>query len=600
MAILKKISLKILLFALIAIAVAITLVGCDSKKVAGVVVSDVDGFINALQNKANVIFVDDIEFVNDTVIQINHDVKVVGNGKKTTLKNAHFDLIGPNTVGDAITVEFENVVLDGGYHETLEIVTDKSFEDVFGSERENLRCINANWGYINLTINNCDVTGYAAIEGSVLFFDNVFRDSASTLNIENCNFYGNVTKNGTVKVFNDKLTTNISDSKFYNNTAGVAAGFVISNGKARIDDCVIENNKYFPFTDIGFEERGGGAYVGGMDIEMTDCIIRNNETKRGGALGVSSAFSGNGKIVVKDCRMENNRATDGGAVFITSLQGQPIDFINCEFYNNTASEKGSVLYTLPYAHWTKKYNGGQINLIFCSIADNVAQDKDTFKFYQADGLLGYIVLRGCIVVDDADYTSDLNAYNYIEDAQKALGSGAIQTLSIGQDESLTAVKGGDADIKVPASVYSSWHSTFDSADGDRIIGRTANSSKGLNLPIIIAVCASGVLIVLLIVFLARKGKNTNSNTSESTGENESVNHVEQTVRNNSEEIERLKELTERENEIVRLTMEGKTRDEIAKILGFSVGTIKADLMSIYKKLKLSSRTELIVKYKDLV
>ena len=64
------------------------------------------------------------------------------------------------------------------------------------------------------------------------------------------------------------------------------------------------------------------------------------------------------------------------------------------------------------------------------------------------------------------------------------------------------------------------------------------------------------------------------------------------------EKERIDTLTEREYKIVALTLSGKTREQIAEELHFSVGTIKFDLMNIYRKLTCSSRTDLILRYKD--
>ena len=47
-------------------------------------------------------------------------------------------------------------------------------------------------------------------------------------------------------------------------------------------------------------------------------------------------------------------------------------------------------------------------------------------------------------------------------------------------------------------------------------------------------------------------------------------------------------------------VEGKKRKEIASLLFYSENTIKKDLSSIYKKLEVSDKSELIIKYKDLL
>lgn len=597
----KRIAAAILLILVISVLFA----GCANEKERdGVVARDTSEFYSAIQNKETVILVDDLTFEEDSVLQINYGLTIRGNGKKATIKNAHFKIISPNVAGETNSITFENLVLDGGYHEQP-AGTDRTFEEVFGSEREDKRCITADWGYTDLDLRNVEIKGYASIEGSALYIGNKFRDGEQTLLIENCDFHDNVAKHGTVKVFNDKLTTKIENSHFYHNTVGAAGGFVISNGKAEIKNCNINDNAFYPFADLGSEDRGGGVYIGGVDLDMADCVITGNETKYGGGLALTSAFAGNGSMLIKNCRIENNRAEDGGAVFIDSLQGQPIDFVGCEFYGNTATNKGSILYTQPYAYWTKKYNGGQINLLFSKAANNTAPDRGTFGFYEADGLLGYIVLRGCMVIGDDEYETSPSAYNYIATATEALDSGAVNDLNIADGESVYAVKGSDADIYVPANVYQSWHSAFAGATQSCAIGEyneiPAKPQINLTLVIVLVViCAalSASFVVLFVVFRKKRKTNVKAPEAQETGAETSETEEQQPVAPVMTEKERIDTLTEREYKIVALTLSGKTREQIAEELHFSVGTIKFDLMNIYRKLACSSRTDLILRYKD--
>ncbi len=609
---------------LLAIVMSILFAGCQSgQRSDGVTVRDAEEFFSAIQNKETIIYCEDLTFEENTAIQINYGLTICGKDKKAIIKNACFNIVSPNTSDGQMSVRFENVVLDGGVGMPA-AEQDKTFEEVFGSEREDKRCITADWGYTYLTLKNVEITGYASVEGSALFMGNTFRAEEQTLTIENCDFHGNVARNGTIKVFNDKLTTKISNSRFYENTVGAAGGFVISNGKATVDNCKIYNNAYYAFDDLGFEERGGGVYFGGGDVEMTDCLIKNNETIRGGGLAVSSAFSGNGNMLIKRCRIENNRAKYGGAVFVTSLQGQPIDFIGCEFYGNTATGKGSILYTLPYAHWTKKYKGGQVNVLFSSAANNTATDDGTFGFYEAEGLVGYIVLKGCLIVDDAAYSSGEKSYNYIATATAALNDGAINDLNIAENERLQAVKGSDADIVVPAGDYEKWNGQFAGATADCHIGEyvepqeTAQINDHLLTIVIISVCA-GLLAAgaICVVVLRKRTQKAKAATAENDGEtaDESTAIKEATIEDDgakpvqdeenkpatqvgTSEEALLATWTEREYKIVALTLAGKTREQIAAELRFSVGTIKFDLTDIYRKLNCSSRTDLIIRYKD--
>ena len=588
----KVINLKHLLLIALSISLLIMIVGCKKNNSDSTVVSSVNEFNNALQNKKNTILCDNLTFDEDTIIKINYGLTIKGNNSKTTLKNVHFQIMGPNVSSESISVTFENIILDGGFY-TKPIETGKTFEEIYTTERDNLRSITADWGYSSLTLKNVDITGYASGDGSALYIDNSFIDGNKTLFIDNCSFYNNISRHGTIKVFNNKLTTTILNSEFKENTVGAAGGFVISNGKATIDNCKIHDNIFFPFDDLGFEERGGGVYIGGSNAIMSNCYISNNETLRGGGIALSSALSGNDSILIKNCRIENNRAKYGAGAFITSLQGQPIDFIGCEFYGNTATDLGSVLYTLPYAHWTKKYKGGQVNILFSSIANNTAPDKDTFSFYEAEGMLGYIVIRGSIVIDDSTYENDERSYNYVNTAQGALNSGAIQDLNISTSDSIKPVKGSDADIKVPVKVYKEWHQLFNDANKDTSIGSyTLSNTKTPNKKIILIVSislASLALVAFVTFIMIKKYKNSPSK--------EDLAQEDKTIPQLDEKA-RIQTLTEREYRIVALTMAGRTREEIATELRFSVGTIKVDLTDIYRKLGCQSRTELIIRYKD--
>ena len=53
-------------------------------------------------------------------------------------------------------------------------------------------------------------------------------------------------------------------------------------------------------------------------------------------------------------------------------------------------------------------------------------------------------------------------------------------------------------------------------------------------------------------------------------------------------------LTKRETEIVRLVSQGLANKVVAEELGVTEGTVKIHLHSIYRKLRVSSRTELIL------
>ncbi|MEJ2756488.1 MAG: response regulator transcription factor, partial [Gammaproteobacteria bacterium] len=57
-------------------------------------------------------------------------------------------------------------------------------------------------------------------------------------------------------------------------------------------------------------------------------------------------------------------------------------------------------------------------------------------------------------------------------------------------------------------------------------------------------------------------------------------------------------LSKREFEILQYMSEGKSNDEISKLLHRSIGTVKLHAHNIYKKLKVKNRVEAINLYKQ--
>lgn len=55
----------------------------------------------------------------------------------------------------------------------------------------------------------------------------------------------------------------------------------------------------------------------------------------------------------------------------------------------------------------------------------------------------------------------------------------------------------------------------------------------------------------------------------------------------------MKHLTQREQQIVKLVVKGKTQKEIASLLDLSVNTIRSHLVSVKNKLQVHKNTEVV-------
>ncbi|MBO7377400.1 MAG: hypothetical protein J6U35_00815, partial [Clostridia bacterium] len=118
---------KIIAAIFFATAISSVAVGCAGKEkgLAGVTVRSAEEFLDALKNKEAVVYAEDLTFAEDTKIQLNYDLTIVGSGGKSTFRNVCFDVVGPNTAGEKISVAIENVVFDGGYRGALPEEGDK-------------------------------------------------------------------------------------------------------------------------------------------------------------------------------------------------------------------------------------------------------------------------------------------------------------------------------------------------------------------------------------------------------------------------------------------------------------------------------------------
>lgn len=586
---------------LLAICSLVFVASCNNSsknKKDGLRVSTVEEFKQALSNGVKSILTTDLDFVDETIV-INHDVKIDSISNESSLKNIYLTLSGPTAVKEKIDVSFSNIVFDGGVDASLiDFKSIQSFEEKFGSYREDKKCITGDNGYFSLSLSNCVVKNYASDVGPAVYVENYNRLDNKIVNIDNCKFYNNYSEYDTIHLSNDKLIANISNSEFYSNYAYKSAGFSIANGSAAIDKVNVHDNIFAPYDiDTGnFQLVGGGVFLGGLDVKMTNSYIVNNKTTYGGGLGVAPAQAGNKSFVIENVSIKDNEAVYGGGVAAFSLYGQPITFINCELLNNKATE-ASALYTEVYARFNDKNDGGLIQFLFTTFGLNEATDNNTFKFYQTEatkGKLGTISLKGCLVIGDDTYESKAEDYNYIATKEQALLDGVINQDSISHvSNGLYPLKGSKADQRISKDVYSNW-STLLNGKQSLNIGKNNNNSGKTGILLLFLILVPSIIVLILVVVLVMiilriKNKKKNSAIIENSPQDEKDSRK-----------EHLDSLGERERKVVELIIAGKKRKEIAEELNYSENTIKKDLTIIYSKLHVLDKFELILKYKDLI
>lgn len=589
---------------LIFVGFSLAFLGASCKKTessqtqkTGIIVSSVEEFKQALASGSKSLLTADLDFNHET-ITINHDVVIDSIDNQSNLKNVYFNIVGPTVIGEKIDISFSNLIFDDTFDaSSINFQTEESFEDKFGSTRENNICIQGNNGYFSLSLDNCVIKNYASEVAPALQVLNLNLEDYKTVSLNNCKIYNNYSMWDTVQLSHVKMQASITNCEFYSNYAYKAAGFSITNGSATIDKVNVHDNHFVSY-DLDTSNPqlcGGGIFLGGNELKMTNSYIVNNKTTYGGGLGLSTAYTGNKNIVLENITIKNNEATYGGGIAIHSLAGQPATFIDCAILNNKA-KYGGPLYTEVYGRWIQANNGGLVQFFFTTFGLNKAEDNNSFRFYkeeQTKGELGNIILKGCFAIGSDTYDSTFEDYNYIATKEQAFLDGVINEDSINNvSNGLFPLKGSKADIKVSSDVYHNWSEVLSNYSRDRYIGASNPSRNENKVPItlilVLSICGGAlivILVVLAIVFI-RKSKKKN---------------VVQEIQVEEKDMrpEYIALLSQREKKVVELLIAGKKRKEIANELSFSENTIKRDLTVIYSKLHVADKFELILKYKDL-
>lgn len=569
--------------------------GADRKNLRKIdtAITTVAEFKQAIAGRAKSIVVGDLDFDHET-ITLNHDVSFDSSSSQSCLKNVYFNIVGPSVIGEKIDISFSNIVFDDTFDASaIDFEIEESFEEKFGSTRENNVCIQGNSGYFSLSLDNCVIRNYASEVAPALQVLNVNFEDSKSVAFNNCKIYNNYSMWDTVQLSHVKMQASLTNCEFYSNYAYKAAGFSITNGSAVIDRVNVHDNHFVKYdVDISNPQLcGGGVFLGGNELKITNSYIVNNKTTYGGGLGLSTSYTGNKNIVLENLVVKNNEATYGGGIAMHSFAGQAAAFINCEILNNKAVN-GGPLYTEVYGRWVEGNNGGLVQFFFSTFGLNAAEDNASFKFYkkeQTKGQLGIIVLKGCLAIGDDTYESSLEDHNYVATKEQALLDGVISNETIADvSNGLYPLKGSKAYTKVSEDTYVNWSELLEHYSGDRYIGASnpdgTNNKAPISLYIVLSV--SGIVLIsviaILMVFLIGRKKVKAIATSEKDMRGEYIDS-----------------LSPRERQVVELLIAGKKRKDIAVELNFSENTIKRDLTVIYSKLHVADKFELILKYKEL-
>ena len=563
--------------------------------------------MKALAEKREVIYVGDIDFdENEIYVQIENNVKIVGKPEGSLFKDAHFSVIGSGLESEKITVSFENITLDGCYEMPQgDPAAAASFADFHG-DRTNKGCIFAK-GFLEFSLTNCTIRNYCTKYGAAMYFQytdgNVDLGTRAQLTIQNCNFSGNTCERGVLWINGKKLKLEMTDTAFSANTvySGVA---VLGGVEGTAENITVKDNRHVAFSEKNsFPQGGGGLALVNSELLLKKSIIDGNETVKGGGLLIT-----NSKVTLDSCKIINNRAQMGGGLLIESSETTPVYITNCRISGNTAKQEGAV-WVHPADQIGIGVPTGIVEFSFCTFENNMSEDEEHLVFHPVIsendnttvGRDGTIAFLACRIRDEKVSPSirDGEDYNIVNSDRK----------------------GDTVPDEVTARAAGGYFGT-----GRKMVpgvNETISGTQTSLLPfLLIGLISAGLIVFAVILLWSKKDRNkeiavvqetmdieneptTIETFTAATPEEESQKGQSEDVTNagDGDEEKRIAAylqkllddgtLTSREMDVLKEYLSGKARTEISATLFISESTVKNHISSIFSKLGVKSRKELL-------
>lgn len=480
---------------------------------------------------------------------------------------------------------------------------------------------------LNIDIDGCSFeSNYSYYVGGALFIDGSKKNVS--VNIDDSSFTGN--KTGSVDYcigggagYFYESDVKINHSTFKDNVGSYCYGKTIREC-ADIPDGMPQEFLEEYLSSVHDSSYGGALRLGNSSLDITDCNFLNNISTNGGAL-----YLNNVKTTIDGCVFSENEATNdvlkkstsdvdkgpwssqglGGAIYNDSYDGIKLDIINSSFYSNVARNGYGSVYS--------SYNNGvgsdvsidpEINIYLSSFYDNKVTtaypDTSEHPWGEIPGNvweIPFINTYASIVIDENNKTkieapSKENHYCVFGQDNKNVSFEIKNNLHlnpIAKDISLELPDGYINELL--GDRYESNNGKF--VIGDNYSPKLYKENESMNMTFVIWLSiALGVLLgvaIFLFYELKKRKQSSKVNEEEQAAATNISFETEEILRKITEEHN----ITEREQDVLRLLLEGKKRQDIAKKLFLSESSIKKYTSSIYSKIGVHSKIELIMKYK---
>ncbi|MBQ4382060.1 MAG: right-handed parallel beta-helix repeat-containing protein [Oscillospiraceae bacterium] len=549
----------------LAIITALTLPSFAGE--AGPFLSDRSQLAQALADKAETIYVDDMDFAEgDLYLTIRQSVRIVGREKGSTLRRAHFLIDAPAVESELITVSFENIIFDGCYVSPDGDPGKAESFDAFYGDRARQGCLEAR-GFLELTVKNCSFRNYCARSGAALNLN--YSDGNSDigtrlrLDIRGCQFTGNICEKGVLWLNGKNTPVSIADCTFTGNRC-FSGIMVIGSARGTLENITIRDNRRTVFTEKNtyYISGGGGMLISRSELLIRGCTVDGCSAPAGGAIQVT-----NSPVTIADCRITNNSADKfGGGIEIQSAEQSPVYITNTYFSGNSAPQEGALM-VMPADQIGIGLPTGITEVSFCTFEGNISRGE-TFVFHPiqlespkgTEGQPGKIDFIACRISDE-NVTAELKNgenYNVINSSERGP--------AVPREAAAAVARGYYGDLK--DALYPGVNELKKPVGGKAV------------MYVLAALCVLAVAAGVTLLVLRRLRRSAPEPEKEP---------VEDKLAALAEE----RGLTRREADVLREYLAGKSRTEIGQSLFISESTVKNHVSSIFSKLGVKNRRELL-------
>lgn len=590
-------------------------------------ITSVDELTSALVNAkpGDTILVGDITFqpMPMGMIAVPQNV-TIKSGKDTNavFTNATFGLNGTTSDSAPLTVKFENIDFRGDQSGTP---IDPNSPPLISSEMPGIMktmCAAIFKMNVDATYTGCSFEGYHYGYGGV--FNAVYSadDNRNTLNLtlNDCSFRNNASKFGGsiyLSGYNHNVSLDARHCVFDDNAATTGGAIWAQESNIHLLDCSLTGNGYL---NAEVDSPNGGALaLYNCGINLDGCLIAGN-TSGGEGAGIFCAIAPFKTLIMENCTVIGNTSTlDEGIsvgfattdfdttakahIYFSSIFGEQNFADNVELFGCLLARK-NISESVP-----SEENGYCLELtpesaqekgLIPAAPEHVSLPKNEYPIPKevADTIAGgkFADSLGKLQVGD----------NYEKEATIEIGNtpGHTETVTVRYGDRMvlepperrgysldgweypkgTPVESGKVFIggELPeGKVTACWH--FVLSENHYVIW----------VPILV-IAAVGLLAFVLIRRKKKASEGVPTDVAVSTAE-ETVTLPDDWIDRVCEKQEIIELISKREMEVLQKLLEGKSRKQIADELFVTEATIKKHSASIYSKLDVHNRTELIYK-----